>query len=155
MLSFIPFFQAFFPSRTCIAVLYCLMTLPVKPGIPSTGKQKFRSLQIIYSYCVLSKLSGNYKSLFRKRGLLLMLVLRWRYGFVQLYPQSKGKLEIKLIFGLCDFSCHYSYVLNTEFTLSFQMSHYQLSPFTPYMKLNVQSKNICLAATNYYLSLKG
>lgn len=40
----------FFPSRTCIAVLHCSLTLPAKPLIPSTGKQMFRNLQIMCLY---------------------------------------------------------------------------------------------------------
>lgn len=76
------------------------------------------------------------------------------YIFFSIPSHSKGNLVTKLIYCLHDFSCGNWCVLNTKFTLSFQMLHHQLPPFTLYMKMNVQSKNIWFAATIYSLLVK-
>lgn len=132
MLSFIPFLHAFFPSRTC----FCsLVTLTEKPWIPSIGKQVFRSLQILYSYYINCQETTNHYS--RKSQLSTNASFEVKTQ-VCLCSQSKGKLQIKLVFGLPDFSYHYSCVLNTEFTLSLQ-SLIISSLHSHYMKVNVQS----------------
>lgn len=56
-------------------------------------------------------------------------------GFFKLCSQSKGKLEIKFVFGLCDFSYPYSCVLNIEFALFFSnVLLSDVSTHTPYKR---------------------